>query len=93
MEIVTIIYLVLIFISLYLLFFFVILILKNKDKMFASSNRKRDYEISIVIPCYNEEKSIEETLKTLLKSDYPRLKKIIVVDDCSTDNSYNVIKN
>jgi len=47
----------------------------------------------MVIPCYNEEKSIEKTVLSLLESDYSNLKKIIIVDDCSTDNSYAIAKN
>lgn len=46
----------------------------------------------MVIPCYNEEKTITATVKALLASDYPGLNKIFVVDDCSTDNSYKIIK-
>jgi len=45
-----------------------------------------------VVPCYNGEESIAKTIQALLDSDYKNLKKIIVVDDCSTDNSYEIIK-
>jgi biofilm PGA synthesis N-glycosyltransferase PgaC len=76
----------------YLFFFFIIIYLKNKERMFFSPKRERDYPLSIIVPCYNEEKSIEETINVLLKSDYPGLKKIIIVDDCSKDNSFSIIK-
>ncbi len=46
----------------------------------------------MVIPCYNEEKSIAKTIAAVLNSDYKGLKKIYVVDDCSSDNSYSIIK-
>ena len=47
-------------------------------------------KLSVVIPCYNEEK----TLKTLVDRvlDFKELEKeIIIVDDCSTDNSRSII--
>ena len=50
--------------------------------------------ISIIIPAYNEEKRIYQTLKKI--SDYLRNKKysfeVIVVDDGSKDNTGGVVK-
>ncbi len=45
-------------------------------------------KISIVIPCYNEEKGLEEVLKT----KPPFIDEIIVVDNNSTDTTTNVAK-
>ena len=48
--------------------------------------------ISIIVPAYNEEVTVVETVKSLLQLDY-RAYEIIVVDDGSKDNtSYEVIK-
>ena len=49
--------------------------------------------VTIVIPCFNEEKWIERTILSSVNQDYPidRLE-IIIVDDCSNDNSLEVIK-
>jgi len=44
------------------------------------------------MPCYNEGATIEKTVKSVLDSGYKNLKKVIVVDDCSKDNSYKIIK-
>jgi len=60
--------------------------------MFEIKKPKKELSLSIVIPCYNEGDSIGETIQRLLNSDYKNLKKIIVVDDCSKDNSYEIIK-
>ncbi|MBI2110502.1 glycosyltransferase [Candidatus Woesearchaeota archaeon] len=50
--------------------------------------------VSIVIPAYNEEKDIKEAIGSLLNLDYPRDKyEIIVVDDGSTDNTKDIVKN
>lgn len=46
--------------------------------------------ISIVIPLYNKEKSIENTLSSVLKQTFTDYE-IIVVDDGSTDNSLEVV--
>ena len=49
-------------------------------------------KISIVIPCYNEEKFIEKSLHSLINSDYPsNLIEISVIDGGSTDKSLELI--
>src|SRR5262245_11826459 len=50
-----------------------------------------DYEptVTAVIPMFNEGAAIKETLQSLLDSSYPVEKlRIICIDDCSTDDSY-----
>lgn len=47
-------------------------------------------KLSIIIPCYNEEKTIKKLIKLVYKA-YPKNKEIIIVDDCSTDKSLNII--
>lgn len=45
--------------------------------------------VCVVVPMFNEGRSIGGTLQSLLQSDYPSdLLEIIVVDDCSTDDSH-----
>ena len=41
---------------------------------------------SIIIPTYNRAAFIEETIKSVLEQTYPHYE-IIVVDNCSTDNT------
>ncbi|MBU3923685.1 MAG: glycosyltransferase [Nanoarchaeota archaeon] len=93
MEIIVATYLSIMFIALYFFSFFAILTIKNRKKLFYSPTPKKNYSISIVIPCYNEGSTIKGNLNALLAQDYPNLKKIIVVDDCSTDNSFKIIKD
>ena len=46
---------------------------------------------SIIIPVYNEEKTIQKILdKIILQKEY--IKEIIVIDDCSTDNTKSYIE-
>jgi glycosyltransferase involved in cell wall biosynthesis len=51
-------------------------------------------KLSIIIPCYNEEKTIEELLNKVIDVQLPEnwKKEIIVVDDGSTDNTKNILK-
>ncbi len=55
----------------------------------------KDYEpeISVVIPCYNEEKNIGSCLDAIGSSGYPMEKtEVIVVDDGSSDRSVEVAR-
>lgn len=48
--------------------------------------------ISIIIPVYNREKAIARCLTKLKQSDYDKRNiELILIDDCSADNSVNVI--
>ena len=49
-------------------------------------------KLSIVIPCYNELNTIHELVNLVKASPYPD-KEIIVVDDCSTDGTREVLKD
>lgn len=50
----------------------------------------RDEGISFLVPCFNEEETIRDTIKNLLALDFPN-KQIIVINDGSTDNSAKII--
>lgn len=46
--------------------------------------------ITIGLTCFNCEKTIERALKSAINQDWIN-KEIILIDDCSTDNSKNVL--
>jgi len=48
-------------------------------------------KLSIVIPCYNEAATIEKVIDSVYHAPYPE-KEIIVVDDCSTDGTREILK-
>jgi len=50
--------------------------------------------LSIIVPCYNEAKTIQTIIEKILKANSLGLKKeIIIVDDGSTDQTRTILKN
>lgn len=47
--------------------------------------------VSIIVPVYNAEKHIDNCLISLIKQTYKHIE-IICIDDCSTDNSWNILE-
>ena len=69
----------------------------NLFMLLGTEIRKRKLDkyptVSIIVPAYNEEKNIEETINSLIELDYPKDKlEIIIVDDGSTDNTFEIAK-
>jgi glycosyltransferase involved in cell wall biosynthesis len=53
--------------------------------------RKNKIRLSLVIPCFNEEKTLEQCLENVLGiRDETLSLEIIIVDDCSTDSSFQI---
>lgn len=49
-------------------------------------------KLSVVIPCYNEAGTIEKVIDAIREAPWPD-KEIIVVDDCSTDGTREILKD
>lgn len=44
--------------------------------------------VTVIVPCFNEERTVDKTIHSILNLDYPKAKlSIIVVDDGSTDGT------
>jgi cellulose synthase/poly-beta-1,6-N-acetylglucosamine synthase-like glycosyltransferase len=89
---------VVIYISLFLGLYYQIFLLitffeKSADKHglgLANVNSPELPTVSIIVPCFNEEKTVEKTVLSLLKLNYPKEKlNIVVIDDGSTDSTYS----
>ena len=50
----------------------------------------KNYKLTIIIPAFNEKKSIEILLRQIFEINIS--KQIIVVDDCSTDGTRSILE-
>jgi len=93
MDGITLVYLILIFIALYMFSFFLILTFRNRHKLFEYPGPKKVFFVSVLIPAYNEGENIEKTIKHVLELDYPKNKfEVIVLNDGSTDNTKKIVE-
>lgn len=67
---------------------------QNKAKMILNGddeNERIPNLVSIIMPSYNTAQYIEKTIKSVLDQKYTNWE-LIIVDDCSTDNTDEVVK-
>ncbi|MBP0725161.1 glycosyltransferase [Bacillus sp. RG28] len=66
--------------------------LLTHDNMLNSMKKEKDLPgVSLLVPSYCEELTIEENVKNLLKLDYPKLE-VIVINDGSDDRTVDLLK-
>ena len=66
---------------------------ENENNGGEEENARTLPTVTIIVPCYNEETTVEKTVKSLLALHYPKEKlRIFVVDDGSTDRTWEVIQ-
>ena len=53
--------------------------------------KNKDIKVSLGIPVYNESLFLKDTIDSLLSQSYSNLE-IIAIDNCSSDNSYEILK-
>jgi cellulose synthase/poly-beta-1,6-N-acetylglucosamine synthase-like glycosyltransferase len=68
------------------------LYIKNRKNFFSYPESNQKLWVSFCVPAYNEEKTIEDTLKHINDLDYPYIKEIIVVNDKSSDNTRKIVE-
>ncbi len=92
----TIIFYTFVFLAVYAqVFFFITFLEKRKHivKHKLDLNLKHYPTVTIAVPCYNEERTLERTVKSLTDLDYPKDKIVILlINDGSTDNTWAVMK-
>ena len=95
-SITNVIFYALIFLSVYVQVFFFVTFLENRKKIFTRNKKiKLNFypAVTIAVPCFNEEKTVYRTVRSLLNLNYPKNKvKIFLIDDGSIDGTWNIIK-
>jgi len=79
-------------ISMYFAVFWFLVLIEAPPKI--ERKRWKDWPLlSVIIPAYQEEDCIRETMESVLKADYPKEKlQIIVINDGSTDRTEEIAK-
>jgi cellulose synthase/poly-beta-1,6-N-acetylglucosamine synthase-like glycosyltransferase len=94
-SILNVIFYILVFLSVYVQVFFFVTFLENRKKIVIRNGKIKlaSYPtVTIAVPCWNEENTVEKTVHSLLNLNYPKDKvKIFLIDDGSTDNTWNII--
>lgn len=88
------------FFSLYIQVFLLVTFLETREKLKEALNGNTEGErtpvrlsaslpkVSIIVPCWNEERTLKGTVDSLLALSYPKEKlQVIIVDDGSTDGT------
>ena len=87
---------ILTFLSVYVQVFFLITFLENRKKIIirVGSTKLAKYpKVTIIVPSWNEEKTIYKTVRSLINLKYPKDKiKIFLIDDGSTDGTWEAMQ-
>ncbi len=87
-QTVTILIYIIAFLTLYITVFYLLLTVEKKDEIKEKIKGVYTPPITIIIPCYNEEKFLSRTVDVLMKSDYPEDNlRVFLVDDGSKDGT------
>jgi cellulose synthase/poly-beta-1,6-N-acetylglucosamine synthase-like glycosyltransferase len=85
-----------VFLSVYVQVFFLVTFFEKRKSIIIrkGSIALPEYPgVTIIVPCWNEEKTLDKTMQSLLALDYPADKlKLFIVDDGSTDNTWAMMQ-
>lgn len=86
---------ILLFLSVYAQVFFLVTFLENKGKIIIRQGEitlSRYPRVTIAVPCWNEERTVYKTIRSLLALNYPKDKlEIFLVNDGSTDGTSSIL--
>ncbi len=84
------------FCAVYVQIFFLFTFLERRKEIVTRLDDRPDRvypAVTIIVPCWNEESTIDGTVQSLLNLDYPKDKiEIYLVDDGSTDTTWQVMQ-
>lgn len=96
MTIMMVLFYVLSFLAVYVQVFLLVTFFEHRKEIFirgADITLENYPTVTVVVPCYNEEKTVSLTVDSLLALNYPEDRlHIMVVDDGSRDNTWNVLQ-
>lgn len=82
---------ILTFLAVYVQVFFLVTFFENKKRIITRDGKIKLLKypaVTVLVPCWNEEKTIDATVHSILGLNYPKDKvKIFLIDDGSTDNT------
>ncbi len=78
------------FLNLFFLVLFLVEFARCKEEDASFSDHPRAPKVSLIVPAYNEEKVIVQTVRALMALDYPDFE-IVVIDDGSQDRTAQVL--
>ncbi len=88
---------IIVFLAVYVQIFFLVTFFERRKHLNAihqeeTPNLSYYPSVAVIVPCWNEEKTVHGTIESLLALDYPKDKlEILVVDDGSTDTTWEEI--
>ncbi len=91
MELLPIIYLGYMFVAIYLLVFFMFIYLNNKKTLYDVPKLTKKYSVTVLVPAWNEEATIADTINVIFEIDYPILE-VIVINDGSKDKTAGIVR-
>jgi cellulose synthase/poly-beta-1,6-N-acetylglucosamine synthase-like glycosyltransferase len=82
-----------VFLAMYVQIFFLVTFFERRKELKKTENDSaplsRFPTVAVIVPCWNEEKTVHGTIESLLNLDYPKDKlTVIAVDDGSTDTTW-----
>ncbi|MDO8572209.1 MAG: glycosyltransferase [bacterium] len=83
------------FAALYFQIFLLLTFFENREMIGKRVSRTSTHypSVAVLVPCYNEEKTVAGTVESLFSLDYPKDKlHIVIIDDGSTDSTFEVMK-
>ena len=80
------------FIAIYFLTFYILLYVKNRKNLFAFPKLTKKYSVSVLVPAFNEESTIKDTVDAIFSIDYP-VTELIVINDGSTDRTKEIVNS
>src|SRR5438067_1704127 len=87
------------FLALYFEVFLMLTFFENSSDILSAPEQNKKINlaifptVTIIVPCWNEQNTIQKTANSLLELQYPIDKiKIMLIDDGSTDNTWNVMQ-